>query len=223
MASAGQPMSSEGYSASDLAALAALFTSKSGSTSSTTKSNITPQGMNAVIQQILGGTNGLAAIANGEKTAGLYNSSTNQLLTNDLITRTAGELAKQQAGTTTTGGSKQNPALNPGKTAAAVGGLSLINNLLKESGGLSGIAGLLKGLTSEGITVDPNGMGTNNSGLTPSQMEAQAGNQFVGPIDDSGIDTSGIGVDMGSGEFQSGGYSESDLDTIDWSSFLAEA
>jgi hypothetical protein len=73
-----------------------------GTDTSTTKSNITAEGMNAIIQQILGGTQGLAAIASGQKSAGLYGGSTNQLLLNDLITRTAGELAKQQAGTTTT-------------------------------------------------------------------------------------------------------------------------
>jgi hypothetical protein len=213
MASAGQPMKNEGFSAEDLAALAALFTSKTGSTSSTTKSNLTKEGMDAVIAQVLGGTNGLAAIANGEKTAGLYNSSTNQLLTNDLITRTAGELAKQQAGTTTSANTRQDPTFSPGKTAATVGSLSLINTLLKESGGLSGIAGMLKGLVGgeNGITVDKNGVGTNNSGLTPQQMETAA------PTTE--MDTRNIGVDTPN----SGGYSTEDLDTIDWSAYLAES
>lgn len=75
---------------------------KGTNSTSTTKSNVTPQGMNALIQQILGSAQGLSAVASGQKGAGVYNSSTNQLLINDLITRTAGELAKAQAGSTTT-------------------------------------------------------------------------------------------------------------------------
>lgn len=87
-------------------ALVNLIAPKSSSTSSsgstTTKSNISSEGMNALIQQILGGTQGLGAVAGGQKSAGMYNSTTNQMLLNDLVTRTSGELAKQQAGTTTT-------------------------------------------------------------------------------------------------------------------------
>lgn len=48
----------------------------------------------ALIQQMLGSTQGLAAIAQGEKSSGLYNSTVNQQLTNDLLARTAGEIAK---------------------------------------------------------------------------------------------------------------------------------
>ena len=72
------------------------------SSTQTTSSNISKEGMDALLQQILSGTQGLAAVASGQKSAGLYGSTTTQMLTNDLLTRATGELAKQKAGTTTT-------------------------------------------------------------------------------------------------------------------------
>lgn len=89
-----------------LTSLLGLIKGSPGQTS-TTSSNISSAGINAILQQILGGTQGLAAVSSGQKGAGLYNSTTNQMLVNDLTTRTSGELAKQQAGTTTV--TKGNP------------------------------------------------------------------------------------------------------------------
>jgi len=86
-------------SLSTLTSLLGMVKGKSSTT--TTSSNISDEGVNALIQQILGGSQGLAAVAGGQKSAGLYNSTVNQQLTNDLITRTAGEVAKTKAGTTT--------------------------------------------------------------------------------------------------------------------------
>ena len=83
----------------DITNLLSLVKGKSSTT--TSSSNISDEGVNALIQQILGGSQGLAAIASGQKGAGLYNSTTNQQLTNDLIARTSGEVAKAKAGTTT--------------------------------------------------------------------------------------------------------------------------
>lgn len=68
----------------------------------TTGSNISAQGMQRLIDQALGAAGGVADIATGAHATGIYNSTTQQQLTNDLITRTAGELAARQAGTTST-------------------------------------------------------------------------------------------------------------------------
>lgn len=46
-----------------------------------------------------GSTPGLQAITSGERNAGLFNSSTNQLLTSDLLTRVSGEAARLGAAT----------------------------------------------------------------------------------------------------------------------------
>ncbi len=82
---------------------------KGSSTTQTAASNISQQGTNQLIQQILASTQGLGAVAGAQKGAGLYNSTTNRMLTNDLISRAAGEVEMRRAGTTTT--TKKNPQL----------------------------------------------------------------------------------------------------------------
>lgn len=54
---------------------------------------VSPEKAMALMQQILGGTQGLAQVAQGEKGAGLYNSTVNQQLTNDLLARTVAQVA----------------------------------------------------------------------------------------------------------------------------------
>lgn len=107
----------------------------STSDSSTTSSNISSEGMNALIQQILGGTQGLASVASGQKTSGLYNSTVNQQLINDLVTRTSGELAKQQAGTTTTRTSKQSTAAPLGSLGNILPTALLLKSIMGSSAG----------------------------------------------------------------------------------------
>jgi len=84
--------------AANLAGMLSLFKGKS----STTTNNTSPQGINALVQQALAGTQGLAAVSSGARSAGVYNSSTQQLMTNDLLTRISGEAAARSGGTTTT-------------------------------------------------------------------------------------------------------------------------
>lgn len=118
---------------------------------STTSSNVSAEGVNALIQQILGGTQGLAAVSSGQKSAGLYNSSVNQQLVNDLITRTSGEVAKQAAGSTTvtkTAGALQNPTGNLLSTAMllkSVAGSKLGKQLIQKV--TDGATGVLTGTT----------------------------------------------------------------------------
>jgi hypothetical protein len=95
---------------SGISNLAGLFTSKKsstttsksgGTTTQSSGSDITQEGINKIVSDILSGTNGLASVASGQKGAGLYNSSTNQQLVNDLLSRTSGEAAKLSAKTVT--------------------------------------------------------------------------------------------------------------------------
>lgn len=76
-----------------------------GPSSTTVKSDISSEGINAILQSILSGNSGiqgLSQLAQGQKSAGLYNSTVNQQLSNDLLTKASAEVAKQSAGTTTT-------------------------------------------------------------------------------------------------------------------------
>lgn len=86
-----------------LSSLLDLYTKARGTTSSSsTQSNISKEGVDGLIQQILSSTQGLAAVSSGQKAAGLYNSSANSMLTNDLLSQTTGKVASLQAGSTTT-------------------------------------------------------------------------------------------------------------------------
>lgn len=157
----------------DLTTLLNTFLGKSGSTTgstsntSTTSSNISDAGVQEMLKEILEGNGGIKTIANAEKSAGLYNSSSGTLLTNDLLTSAAAKVAVAKAGTTTTssgttaGTTKQDPQLNPLKAGIGLAGVSLLDNILKGSGsggiadlfksGASGIGSLLNGATGGSI------------------------------------------------------------------------
>lgn len=134
----------------DLTALVNLFTNKSGSTStsSTTSSNISKEGMDALVKQILESDAGVASILSGPKRAGIYNSSATQQLLGDFVARTAGELAAKKAGTTTSGTTSQNldPALNFGKVAGGVALTSLLGPTVSRGLESAGITGGLGGV-----------------------------------------------------------------------------
>lgn len=63
----------------------------------TTKLNIDQAGLDKIIQDIMGSEQGLAALVQGQNTAGLYGSSTNTLMAQRFVTDIAGELAKLTA------------------------------------------------------------------------------------------------------------------------------
>src|SRR5688500_13405414 len=66
----------------------------------TTSENVSKEAIDAVVNDILSGSQGLAAVSSGQRRSGMYNSTTNQLLVNDLIAKTAAEGAKLNKSTT---------------------------------------------------------------------------------------------------------------------------
>jgi len=102
------------------------FTGKKETTNRS--SGVSSTGMAEMLKSILGSTQGLAQVSSGEKIAGLYNTSTRSLLTNDLLTRSAAEVSKAGTGETTT--RKVDPQLDPGKSLLTALGLSAGKNLL---------------------------------------------------------------------------------------------
>ena len=78
-------------------------TTQSGGTSTTTtNSGISQDSMNSMLQSILEGNQGLAAVSSGQRAAGGYGSSINTMLTNDLLTRAASQVAQQNKTSTVT-------------------------------------------------------------------------------------------------------------------------
>jgi hypothetical protein len=71
-------------------------------TGSTEQTDISQEGIDAIIRSMMEGDAGLAKILSGQAGAGIYNSSTSTLLANDLASRTAGTAALASAPKTTT-------------------------------------------------------------------------------------------------------------------------
>ena len=89
-----------------LDAILKLITTFSGSpkqTQTTTESSkVSAEGLQAILKQALEGNQGLAHIASGQANSGLYNSSTNQLLQNDLLSRLTAQAAANSKTSTQT-------------------------------------------------------------------------------------------------------------------------
>lgn len=133
-----QRQSSGGGLLEAITALTPIFLGSGGSTTrQTTSPKLTQAGMDATLQKLLQSNAGLAAIASGERGTGLYNSSVNQQLINDLLARSAAEVAiAGNPQTTTTVNSGVAPLVSPGM---ALGGLLLAQAFSKE--GLGGMFG----------------------------------------------------------------------------------
>lgn len=170
----------------------------SGTTTSSTSSNISSQGINAILAQALGSAQGLSGVAGGQRSAGLYNSSTNQLLINDLLTRTSGELAKQQAGTTTK--QKTGPQFNPVSTLGFLAAQKLLGPSLKTLADKTGINGIGDKINNAifgggGSTVDSGVASSTESALGPytSGAALDSSVNLGSGLTSAGIDASVIG------------------------------
>lgn len=74
-----------------------------GTVTDTKQTNVSDAGIQALIKQMLEDqSTGLAKVASGSKVAGLYNSSSQQLLVNDLLARAAANAEIARSPTTTT-------------------------------------------------------------------------------------------------------------------------
>lgn len=98
-----------------LDALASLMQMFQGTKSSTTvsgggqggftetkQSNLTEEDLASLLKTALESNQGLAAVTQGQRAAGMYNSSTNKLMTNDLLARLTAQTAQQGASQTVT-------------------------------------------------------------------------------------------------------------------------
>jgi hypothetical protein len=127
-------------SGNNLSSLADVFLGKSSTTSdnksTTTTDTASLAASNAVVKAILEGTNGLASTAVGHQ-QGLYNSTTQQLLSNDLIARAGAQVAAMNKSTTVqnAGGqtTKINPQVNPLTSLTGIAALSLAPQSLKDA------------------------------------------------------------------------------------------
>lgn len=103
MAGANSPVAPIAGSGDGLTQLINLIGGVTGTkNSSTSKTNVSAEGINRLIQSALQGQSGLAGVFAAPAVSGGYNSSTKSLLANDLLSRIAAEAQAKTVGTTTT-------------------------------------------------------------------------------------------------------------------------
>jgi hypothetical protein len=134
-----------------------VTTQSGGTTTKTESGSFSQDSMNQMLKSALEGTNGLAAVAGGQRAAGGYGSSTNQLLVNDLLTRSAGQIAQLNTSKTTQTSTPQ--------SSTTVGGATLTGGAKT-----AGFLGALKALGELGVfkkskteSTDPNSIPTDQS------------------------------------------------------------
>lgn len=173
--------------------------------SSTETSSIDKAGMDALIKQILDSNRGLASVTQGQRSAGLYNSSTSSLLANDLITRAAGEVAARNTTKTTTspGTSRSTTQVTPGalqgKGTAVTGGLGalgLANKVFganKKTPGLGNLYEAVSGRDIVGMMESGEYIPTNP--LSSNSILGDMPTGYTGYADTFGLPTSSISFD----------------------------
>ena len=87
-----------------ISSILSLFTDKKVKTtqstsggSQTEQTMFDPKAIESMLRTLMEGSSGLAAVSSGQKAPGLYNSSTRQLMTNDLLARVTGQVAEKSA------------------------------------------------------------------------------------------------------------------------------
>lgn len=230
------PIAAENTDLGGIASLANLFLGKStsGTTSGTTaltggvtangtktvSNNVSPDAVNAVVNSILQGSQGLAAVASGGAKSGLYNSSTNSMMINDLIARASAEGAKlnstqtvsdnsntssAQTNTTNTGTKTVTaPPISPTTAAAGIGGLQVLGllgqtGIGKKIGGYLGIGGAAKPQVKIGSSNDTSSAPDTTVATRDATGQPVSNNVSVADSIDAGAsDVSSNTVDIGS-------------------------
>lgn len=184
-------------------------TTSGGTTTQTSQTDLDQVAIDRMIQQMLAGQGGQKAISGAARGAGLYDSTTERQLLNDLNARVAGEVAQKSAPTTTT--TEQEPQVTTTETQIPGIGMGGIGKAL---GIASAARPALEGLSS--MAAGNGSMLTRALGLSPSAptatqaLSADLGNIIAGPNLSSSLGTSLAGIASGlSGVTQAAGTGSS--------------
>lgn len=143
---------------------------------STTKSVISKEAMDAMLQAMLSKTDGLASVSQGVRAGGGYGGSTNTLLSNDLLTRAAAAVAEATRETVSTNviGDSYNETSG---TTGTVGSASSVNNI----GGTSSTVGpSTQTIGGSSTTIGPTSTTIGGSTSTSNQNSSTNGTTIVG-------------------------------------------
>ena len=149
----------------------------------TTQTQLSQEAMNGMIKSALESNSGLAAVSGMQQQQGMYNSTTNGMLTNDLLSRITANVAEKGAPTTVTKTpsvvQENTPGLGVGG-AAAMAGLSLFKSPIDK---------FIKGLTDDSST-------SSGSDLMSSIGETLT-NSFTNTSSLAGIADASLGANQG--------------------------
>jgi hypothetical protein len=194
--------------------IAALFSSPTTTTTSSTdpsttteSTSISKEGMDALLKQILDSNKGLSSVTSGQRSAGLYNSTSNSLLTNDLLTRAAGEVASRTATKTgvTTGGAKTTAQkttapISPAVATGGAGALGLLSALGKSKNAFAaGSEGGLYEAISGRDVVDTFGDYNPATSFSSSSIAGDVGTGYSGYADTFGMSAAPAADFLGGG------------------------
>jgi hypothetical protein len=98
-------------------------TTSTGGGKTTTTRNVDQEGIDRIVQRLVTGQGGQAAISGAARGAGLYNSTAERQQLNDLNARVAGEVADRTSGTTVTTDPQVTTVQTPGMGLGTLGGI----------------------------------------------------------------------------------------------------
>lgn len=172
-------------------------TTKTSGGTTTQQTNVSDQGVQAILQQILSGQGGVKSIGNRARSSGLYNSTSEDILLGNLYSDAANkaELARTPTVTTTapqTSVTKQD-GIGVGGLAANLGGAFLASQALN-----LGVKALSPALEAGGSYIsDLLGLGSgsgNGNKLKLGDVDVDVGGGFGG-----NVGSSGTGISTGEG------------------------
>jgi len=141
---------------------------------STTKSNISQAALDSMLKTMLSSTTGLASVSSGQRAGGGYSGSTNTLLTNDLLARSAAAVAEATRETVTTNvvGDSYSDTTGTSTTNMAGSSVNNIGGSTSNMGGRTQVIGdsynIIGGTTS--IIGGSSSTGSQTSGSTAEQI-----------------------------------------------------
>lgn len=177
---------------SDLAGLAQVMQAvQGGKTKQTKQTKLTPEGITELVNQTLRGESGLGRIGSSAKRAGLYNSTTEELLRNDLISRAtvnAGIAGAPTESVTDVEGA------GLGSMAALLAGTSLTNYLAKN--GIEGLLNAFKGISglSGGFESLSNALGQSAASNVITGTVPEAANLATSTLSGTGAGATAGGI-----------------------------
>jgi len=149
-------------------------TAVGGTQTKTESSSVSQDAMNEMLKSALAGSSGLAAVAGGQRTAGGYGSSTNQLLVNDLLTRTASQIAANNSTKTTTITTPSTTTTQGGITGSGTAKVTALLGLAKQLDGTETGNWLKKSLNLGGGTGGTEATNAQDVGVTANDFSTSS-------------------------------------------------